>query len=369
MPPSTSTTSSFTKLLRGKETSAQTIAIASTLDQPALPWIQQLLNCRDQSKSVLVLVCLQTHPQVTLKYFKSQSENRYSSVHLIDVRSSIVPLTNSHSSTLTQSPLDSQTISFTDSFHHEYIGVGDLVSSVDRIIKSYPANQVNVIFDSLDPLLIQSSVSQVSLLIVQLFNSVKESATASISVPIHMDVHISKLKQVHGPKLNVILMQHADVYISLFDPPVDYEGAQGLAELILKKRSGKVIRETSAYRFSKNSHSKLLELVFLPFNHLKTDPSATLGHIDQTTAIASNAAESAFPEKPDPTSNLSFNLSLTSIQRTQRSQVVLPYLQARGNEHVMQNHPEVSSGGGIIHYQHDDADDYDDEDPDDDLDV
>ncbi|OAJ37834.1 hypothetical protein, variant [Batrachochytrium dendrobatidis JEL423] len=194
-------------------------------------------------------------------------------------------------------------------------------------------------------------------------------ATASISVPIHMDVHISKLKQVHGPKLNVILMQHADVYISLFDPPVDYEGAQGLAELILKKRSGKVIRETSAYRFSKNSHSKLLELVFLPFNHLKTDPSATLGHIDQTTAIASNAAESAFPEKPDPTSNLSFNLSLTSIQRTQRSQVVLPYLQARGNEHVMQNHPEVSSGGGIIHYQHDDADDYDDEDPDDDLDV
>lgn len=60
----------------------------------------------------------------------------------------------------------------------------------------------------------------------------------------------------------------------------------------------------------------------------------------------------------DPTSNLSFNLSLTDDQKKARADVQLPYLKAQETEQK-----------AVITYHPDEADDFDEEDPDDDLDI
>lgn len=63
--------------------------------------------------------------------------------------------------------------------------------------------------------------------------------------------------------------------------------------------------------------------------------------------------------RPDPTQNVSFNLSLTPLQEKLRAQVPLPYAH-EGNP--------VTTAGAIL-YDPDSADDIDDDDPDEDLDI
>ncbi|KZS92975.1 hypothetical protein SISNIDRAFT_508482 [Sistotremastrum niveocremeum HHB9708] len=69
-------------------------------------------------------------------------------------------------------------------------------------------------------------------------------------------------------------------------------------------------------------------------------------------------------EAPDPTKNISFNLSLTEEQQKSRSQVPLPYAHT--------SDPATSGSGNRaseILYDPDSADDIDDDDPDEDLDI
>ncbi|KAH8120336.1 hypothetical protein DFH11DRAFT_1539496 [Phellopilus nigrolimitatus] len=66
-------------------------------------------------------------------------------------------------------------------------------------------------------------------------------------------------------------------------------------------------------------------------------------------------------DAPDPTKNLTFNLSLTESQQASRSQVPLPY----EHDGKMSN----QSQNAHIFYDPDSADDLDDEDPDEDLDI
>ncbi|KAL5535533.1 hypothetical protein ACEPAF_3627 [Sanghuangporus sanghuang] len=68
------------------------------------------------------------------------------------------------------------------------------------------------------------------------------------------------------------------------------------------------------------------------------------------------------PEAPDPTKDLTFNLSLTDSQQASRSQVPLPY-EHNGRSTSSQNQ------SAHIFYDPDSADDLDDEDPDEDLDL
>ena len=79
-----------------------------------------------------------------------------------------------------------------------------------------------------------------------------------------------------------------------------------------------------------------------------------------------------FSLQPDPTANLTFNLSLTNRQKEDRSALVLPYTQAQRRDGAGLSSGQLlapGSGGGKIFYQPDDADDFDDDDPDDDLDF
>ncbi|TFK41107.1 hypothetical protein BDQ12DRAFT_678911 [Crucibulum laeve] len=65
---------------------------------------------------------------------------------------------------------------------------------------------------------------------------------------------------------------------------------------------------------------------------------------------------------PDPTKNVSFNLSLTSSQQESRANVPLPYAH---EGRALENQPTP----GAIFYDPDSADDIDDDDPDEDLDI
>ncbi|KAJ3561857.1 hypothetical protein NP233_g9939 [Leucocoprinus birnbaumii] len=66
---------------------------------------------------------------------------------------------------------------------------------------------------------------------------------------------------------------------------------------------------------------------------------------------------------PDPTQNLSFNLSLNESQQQSRAKVPLPYA------HEGQRSDTTPANTGAIFYDPDSADDIDDDDPDEDLDI
>ncbi|KAI8901809.1 hypothetical protein BC833DRAFT_617304 [Globomyces pollinis-pini] len=111
-----------------------------------------------------------------------------------------------------------------------------------------------------------------------------------------------------------------------------------LIHTLIKKKSGKVLQQTLEYSIKNGQFN-----FNLPKFSIIPDQS-----IDETEI-----------KKPDPTANLSFNLSLTDQQKQQKENLVLPYLAAQ----------ETTATSGLIHYTHDEGDDFDEEDPDDDLDI
>ncbi|KAH6576473.1 hypothetical protein BSLG_006497 [Batrachochytrium salamandrivorans] len=378
MAPFVSSMTSFAKLLRGKEQSAQTFAISASLEHPAMPWVHHMLHSGNSSPLVLVLVCAQTHPQVALQLLQSQMDGALPRVHMLDLRSGII------GTELTTAPPTYGSLKehlqkncTSSSLEYEPIQLKDLKKSISTIIKSYEKSTVALLFDSLESLLIQHSVAEISVAVQCIFSSIRESETSRAFLPFHLDVHMAPPQSRHGSILKSILMQYADVYIALRDPPEDDTDIHGIAELILKKRSGNVIREVSGFRLNRYNQKNKIELV--PRSPAYATPLPTPSSEKSVSSSVSGGAASDLGDKSnalssskaDPAANLSFNLSLTDDQRSQRSQVVLPYLQIRDKERQMENHAVDSARGatGLIHYQPDDADDYDDEDPDDDLDI
>jgi hypothetical protein len=67
---------------------------------------------------------------------------------------------------------------------------------------------------------------------------------------------------------------------------------------------------------------------------------------------------------PDPTQNLTFDLTLSEREREERRKLVLPYHHSAGKKTAL-----LQAGSGRVFYTPDEADDYDDSDPDDDLDI
>ena len=86
--------------------------------------------------------------------------------------------------------------------------------------------------------------------------------------------------------------------------------------------------------------------------------SSSVFKVHPTTAP--HTTHTSTPSQLDPAANLSFDLRLTTKEKQDRANVVLPYTQVG-----------VASGKGVgqIFYQPDEADDFDESDPDDDLDI
>lgn len=117
----------------------------------------------------------------------------------------------------------------------------------------------------------------------------------------------------------------------------------GLARIEWRKKSGKVQYATEGFYLG----SKGLIIVAAP-QLTGEEPEPEVDMDDTMT-------------QPDPTANLSFNLSLTDNQRRAKDNVELPFMKVQQET--------TGTSGGHIYYQPDAGDDFDDEDPDDDLDI
>lgn len=151
---------------------------------------------------------------------------------------------------------------------------------------------------------------------------------------VHQDLH----EQSH-----LKLLEHsANAVLSL--TPAKEATFSGLCSVLHKKTSGKITRIREHYSFTKSCD------IF---------ETAEYKPISEIVKLADN-------DQPDPTANLTFNLSLTEKEKNTRRQLVLPYV----HDKQKQEENLVKSGRQPkIFYQPDDVDDFDEEDPDDDLDI
>lgn len=85
----------------------------------------------------------------------------------------------------------------------------------------------------------------------------------------------------------------------------------------------------------------------------------------ETTSLLTPPQSSTTSKAVDPAANLTFDLHLSSQERKDRAQVILPYTSAQQGTGLVGMSSQTPSGQ--IFYQPDELDDFDDSDPDDDL--
>ncbi|KAL5495253.1 hypothetical protein ACEPAI_716 [Sanghuangporus weigelae] len=162
------------------------------------------------------------------------------------------------------------------------------------------------------------------------------------------------------------------VFVPLSDRPLEVEAlvfgsdepAEGgsspdefVVEILVRGRGADVI---SSVPVSGSAKRKGVERVLEGWSVSKGGP-VPLEELDSLKSVWRKKILSQ-PEAPDPTKDLTFNLSLTDSQQASRSQVPLPY-EHNGRSTSSQNQ------SAHIFYDPDSADDLDDEDPDEDLDL
>ncbi|XP_037400377.1 elongator complex protein 5 [Pygocentrus nattereri] len=116
-----------------------------------------------------------------------------------------------------------------------------------------------------------------------------------------------------------------------------------VAKTMHRKKSGKVIREEEFFTV-KDDLTLSIEKRSGQSGHVQMQPDT----------------------KADPTSNLTFNLRLSEVEREAREKVALPFVFSQEKKSALL---KQSQGSGRIIYEPDASDDFDEEDPDDDLDV
>ncbi|XP_052212717.1 elongator complex protein 5-like isoform X2 [Dreissena polymorpha] len=151
---------------------------------------------------------------------------------------------------------------------------------------------------------------------------------------LHSDLH---------DNISLSLVEHlATTVVKVTEPKMDQFFMA--ANILHKRQSGKVIRTMEHFNINDQ-----------------------YGVFNVTEVKSVSATPSVMDSKqPDPTANLTFNLTLTDKEKEARSQVKLPYTYDREKQ---DDRLLKSVGEGKIFYQPDEADDFDEEDPDDDLDI
>ncbi|KAJ2038136.1 Elongator complex protein [Coemansia sp. S2] len=257
--------------------------------------------------------------------------------------------------------------------------------SEGRTIEIRRANDVLVVFDSLEPML-QSSVSDTLVLLRNVRHKLDLSSKSRIlarfprdvftrnnkvSVPADSSCYIaSDLCELADATIDVYSLSSLDTWMpgwysndqqQPFLSLRDCDNRRGVLRLEHKRQSGKVCFEVATFEIS--------DQLLPEFSPVNSSPSASsIGPLSgPEVRTAGNTTEPTLTARPpqpssqstDPTANLSFNLNLTDKQRRDKAGVALPYLEARVAD---------VSGGEII-YQLDDEDDWDEDDPDDDLEI
>ena len=207
------------------------------------------------------------------------------------------------------------------------VSCNDLCRDLLSCLQPYKDQKVTVIFDSLSLVMIQNSAAYACQLLHRIGNIGKDTTIIGL---LHRDLH----------EKNVVeLLEHQASSILHLSPAIN-SPHYALAHTLHKKTTGKVVRSREYFSLTER--------------HEISDTQDASNIVDTSSMMEGILA-------PDPTANLTFNLSLTEREKDDRSRVPLPYMhhkQAGG-----------TASGGKIFYQPDDADDFDEEDPDDDLDI
>ncbi|XP_066537203.1 elongator complex protein 5 [Hoplias malabaricus] len=114
------------------------------------------------------------------------------------------------------------------------------------------------------------------------------------------------------------------------------------AKMIHRKKSGKIVKEDEFFSVTED------------FTLSKERRPSQPAHVQMPDT------------KADPTSNLTFNLCLSEVEREAKEKVALPFVFSQEKKSALLNQRQ---GCGRIIYEPDAADDFDEEDPDDDLNV
>ncbi|VDB99679.1 unnamed protein product [Peniophora sp. CBMAI 1063] len=128
---------------------------------------------------------------------------------------------------------------------------------------------------------------------------------------------------------------------------------EGWSEIVLEV----LIRGASANSEKRRGVERVLE------GWSSTKGSCDLTDLESLRSIWTRHPATEETATPDPTQNLSFNLSLTANQQQARASVPLPYA------HSGETPTVTPTSNGAIYYDPDSADDIDDDDPDEDLDI
>jgi hypothetical protein len=182
---------------------------------------------------------------------------------------------------------------------------------------------VAVVFDSLSCLLTHRPLGEVYQLAVQ---SSMEYLVLSL---VHCDLHESRVL-LSLEHLSSTVLTLSSVQIGDFD---------GQAQVRHVRKSGKVLKNNEYFKICED-FSLIAEGILPKSTHVIEEPA------------------------PDPTANLTFNLSLTDKEKEDRSKTSLPYVKSEEQKVQL-----LTKGSGKIFYTPDEADDFDDSDPDDDLDI
>ncbi|KAI9290135.1 Elongator complex protein 5 [Umbelopsis sp. AD052] len=350
------------RLLEDKD-SARSILIIDSVQQSGNPLLLNFAGRAAQDQPLVVL-CTETSPKSILK---SISNHQNANITFYDAYSN----PNGWNSTV---PTDQ----LLDGKHkcHTVSQLSDLKPLVKALAEQTQAHKrCTVIIDSLAPLLFAAYDH-----CYQLVRSLASLATDDRRVIVmhHADISYARATAMHAPSLVESLQRLCSVTIQVEAPPqtdtsnmehltgfkavdqfsymnTNSNNTTAVAKIMWKRKSGKVLHEINAFRCDGHGISVMTAAAQETEEDLDEDLQESAG--------------------PDPTANLSFNLTLTDEQRRAKEKVVLPYLKAqnRGTVEIESSEPTMASppppSSGSIYYEPDAADDFDDEDPDEDLDI
>lgn len=211
----------------------------------------------------------------------------------------------------------------------------DLVHYLENRPGCHSNHNVAIVIDSLSPMMLHRSAPYTCEVISKLNRSKVHSADVEqVVCLIHSDLHDNH---------SLSLVEHLATTVAKVIPSA-LDHFLMATNILHKRISGKIIKVKEHFNLSETYEIQ--------------DVTEIKSVEESSTNIDAGQA--------DPTSNLTFNLTLSDKEREARSQVKLPYTYDKDRQDDTLN---KSVGEGKIFYQPDEADDFDEEDPDDDLDI
>lgn len=296
-------------IVRGRE-KTKFIIIEDTVNQSGRPLLLSVINSLCERVEKVHIICCDRSPDYLQNYIQEENKSRLT---FHDGFSDLLGWQNPDG-------LNVDT---------------DLIRYLNNKPGFHAHHSVAIVIDSLSPLMLHRDAPYTCQTVARLMSAkIQEAEVEQVVGLLHKDLHDNH---------SLHLLDHLATTIVKVTPPKLCQFHMA-CNTLHKRLSGKVIKIDE---------------------HLNLDDQYNIQDVTEVKQIDKRniAVESS---QPDPTANLTFNLSLTDKEKEARSKVKLPYTYDANRQEETLN---SSVGEGKIFYQPDEADDFDEEDPDDDLDI